>query len=69
MDGSSKKQISEFQRQVIILFKTENMTWGLTKCLAVLPNFFSTITKHQFDSVVATLKRKGPEAAGAALKL
>ena len=31
--------------------------------------FFSTITKHQFDSVVATLKRKGPEAAGAALKL
>ena len=69
MDGSSRKQISEFQRQVIILFKTENPTWGLTKCLAVLPNFFSTITKHQFDRVVATLKRKGPEAAGAALKL
>ena len=26
--------------------------------------FFSTITKHQFDNVVATLKREGPDAAG-----
>ena len=34
----------------------------------MLPNFFSTITKHQFDGVVATLKRKGPEAAGACQK-
>lgn len=64
MDESSKKQLSDFQRQVIILFKTENPTWGLTKCLAVLPEFFSTITKHQFDNVVATLKREGPDAAG-----
>ena len=31
--------------------------------------FFFNDAKHQFDSVVATLKRKGPEAAGAALKL
>ena len=27
--------------------------------------FFSTITRHQFDNVIATLKREGPEAAGA----
>lgn len=63
MDRVNRKQLSDFQRQVIILFKSENPTWGLTKCQAVLPNFFSTITKHQFDKVVATLKREGPEAA------
>ena len=49
---------------MIILFKSENPTWGLTKCLAVLPNFFLTITRHQFNNVVATLKREGPETDG-----
>lgn len=62
MEGG-KKQLSDFERQVIILFKSENPTWGLTKCQAVLPNFFSTITRNQFNNVVATLKREGPETA------
>ena len=62
MEGG-RKQLSDFERQVIILFKSENPTWGLTKCLAVLPNFFSTITRNQFNNVVATLKREGPETA------
>ena len=64
MEGG-RKQLSEFQMQVIILFKSENPTWGLTKCLAVLPNFFSTITRNQFDNVVATLKRENSEGFGA----
>ena len=62
MEGG-RKQLSDFERQVIILFKSENPTWGLTKCLAVLPNFFSTITRNQFNNVVATLKREGPATA------
>ena len=49
---------------MIILFKSENPTWILTKCLAVLLNFFSMITRHQFDNVVAILKQESPEAAG-----
>ena len=59
-----RKQLSDFQRQVIILFKSENPTRELAKCLAALLNFFSTITRHQFNNVVATLEREGPEAAG-----
>ena len=63
MDGGSKNQLSNVQRQLIILFKNKNPTWGPANRLAVLPNFFSMLTKHQFDNVVATLKREGPEAA------
>ena len=40
MDRGSRKQLSDVQRQVILLFKSENPTRGLTKYLAVLPNFF-----------------------------
>ena len=60
MEGG-KKKLSDFKRQVIILFKRENPTWGLTKCQAVLSNFFSTIKRNQFNNVVATLKREGPQ--------
>ena len=42
MEGG-RKQLSDFERQVIILYKSENPTWGLTKCLALLPNFFQRL--------------------------
>ena len=44
MEGG-RKQLSDFERQVIILFKSENPTWGLTKCLVVLPNFFQRLQR------------------------
>ena len=64
MEGG-RKQFSDFQWQVIILFKSENPTWGLAKRLDVSYQIvFSAITRHQFYNVVATLKRDGPEAPG-----
>ena len=54
MEGG-RKQLSNFERQVIVLSKNENPTWGLTKYLAALLNFFLTITRNQFNNVVATL--------------
>ena len=68
MNGGSRKLFSDFQRQVIIFLKSENPTWGLTKCLVVSLNFFSMITKHPFDNVAATLKPEGPEAAATCQK-
>ena len=57
MDGGSRKQLSEVRTQVIILFKSENPTCGLRT-----DHIFSMITKHQFDSVVATWRQEGPKA-------
>ena len=54
-------QLTDFQRQVIVLFKEEQPTWGLTKCSEILPNFFGNISKTQVDRVYRSLKRKGPE--------
>ena len=42
MEGC-RKQLSDFERQVIILFKIENPTWGLTQCLVMLSNFFQRL--------------------------
>ena len=44
MEGG-RKQLLDFERQVIVLFKSENPTRGLTKCLAVLPNFFQRLQR------------------------
>ena len=33
-------QLSDFQREVIVLIKKEHATWGLRKCREVLPVFF-----------------------------
>ena len=57
------EQLTDFQRKVIVLFKEENPTWGLTKCSEVLPNFFSKISKRQMDRVVSNLKRHGSPVA------
>lgn len=57
-------QLTDFQRKVIVLFKEEHTTWGLSKCAEVLPNFFSKISKRQMDRVVAYLKREGSPVAG-----
>ena len=49
-------QLSDFQRAVIILLKTENPTSGLNRCAEILPNFFREITPHQFSAVAALLQ-------------
>ena len=57
------RQLTDFERQVIILFKKENLTWGLKKCHQILPNFFEGITENQFYAVCSLLKTIGsPEA-------
>ena len=61
---AERKQLSDFQRQVIILFKRDHATWGLSSCANVLPTFFEKITKHQFDNLVSLLKRDGSPLAG-----
>ena len=55
-------QLTDFQRQVVIIFKSEHPMWGLGRCAEVLPNFFSEITKHQF-SLVASRMTEDSEAA------
>ena len=56
-------QLSDFQRQVIVLFKTENPTWGPVKCRQILPTFFGNITDRQFYTVTSKLQQDGEEAA------
>ena len=56
-------QLSDFQRHVIVLFKTENPTWGPVKCRQILPNFFRNITERQFYAVTSKLQQDGEEAA------
>lgn len=56
-------QLSDFQRHVIVLFKTENPTWGPVKCRQILPNFFRNITERQFYAVTSRLQQDGEEAA------
>ena len=55
-------QLTDFQRQVIMLFKTEHPTWSLGKCGEIQPNFFSTITKNQFTLVAKRIKEEGNAA-------
>ena len=57
------RQLTDFERQVIILFKKENPIWGLKKCHQILPHFFEGITENQFYVVCSRLKTMGsPEA-------
>jgi predicted transcriptional regulator len=57
------RQLTDFEREVIILFKKANPTWGLKKCHQILPQFFNGITENQFYAVCSRLKRVGsPEA-------
>ena len=44
MEGG-KKQLSDFEWQMIILFKSENPTWEMIKCVVVLPNFFQRLQR------------------------
>lgn len=55
--------VSDFQREVITLFKTENPTWGLMKCRQILPNFFGAISKRQMDRVNLRIKDGGAQAS------
>jgi len=56
-------QLSNFQREVIVLFRKEHQTWGLQKCRKILPKFFGAITTDQFRGVQAAFKRSGSPAA------
>lgn len=56
-------QVTDFQRGVIVLFKTENPTWGLSKCKEILPEFFSNISQNQFSYVVSKLKNENVDSA------
>lgn len=55
-------QLTDLQRQVIVIFKTEHPTWGLGRCAEVLPKFFYEITRNQFSLVASRLKNDGEEA-------
>ena len=57
------EQVTDFQREVIVLFKTENPTWGLSKCIEILPEFFSNISQNQFSYVVSKLKNENVDSA------
>ena len=59
---SAMPQLTDFQRQVIVLFKTEHPTWGLGRCAEVLPQFFEGITKNQF-TLVASRVKEGTDAS------
>lgn len=50
-------QLSNFQPEVIVLFKKKkHPTWELKKIQEILPKFFSPKTKNQFTDVSAVLK-------------
>ena len=55
--------LTDFERQVIVLLKSENPSWGYTKCAGILPNFFASISVQQFDRVVRRLKNDGIDDA------
>lgn len=48
--------LTDYQREVIILFKREQQTRGLEKCRQILPDFFSNISKHQLDRVYRNMR-------------
>ena len=56
-------QLTDLQRKVIVIFKSEHPTWGLGRCAEVLPNFFSEITRNQFSLVASRMKDDGEEEA------
>ena len=56
-------QLTDLQRQVIVIFKSEHPTWGLGRCAEVLPNFFSEISRNQFSLVASRLRDDGEEEA------
>ena len=55
--------LTDFQREVIVILKFDNPTWGYNKCANILPTFFETISQRQFDRVVHKLKEEGSESA------
>lgn len=55
--------LSNFQREVIVIFKKEHPTWGLGKCSEILPDFFSLITQNQFRGVANVFNKEGSPAA------
>ena len=56
-------QLSNCQREVIVLFREEHPTWGLQKCRIILPEFFGAITTDQFRGVAAAFKQGGSPVA------
>ena len=56
-------QLSNFQREVIVLFREEHPTWGLQKCRKILSEFFGAITTDQFRGVAAAFKQGGSPVA------
>ena len=56
-------QLSNFQREVIVLFREEHPTWGLQKCRKILPEFVGAITTDQFRGVAAAFKQGGSPVA------
>ena len=57
------EQVTDFQHEVIVLFKTENPKWGLSKCKEILPEFFGNISQNQFPYVVSKLKNENVDSA------
>ena len=53
------KQVNDFQREVIVLFKT----WSLSKCKQFLPEFFKNILQDQFSYVASKLKNENVDSA------
>lgn len=55
--------LTDFQREVIVMFKREQPTWGLEKCRQILPGFFGNISKNQLDRVYRNLRSDGSPVA------
>lgn len=58
------KQLTDFEHQVIIVFK-EHPIWGLMKCAAILLEFFSHVSRHQFSTVDSHLSEITTSLLGA----
>lgn len=56
-------QLTNLQREVIVIFKKEHPTWGLSKCREVLPDFFGAISQNQYSGVANIFNKEGSPAA------
>ena len=56
-------QLTNLQWEVIVIFKKEHPTWGLSKCREVLPDFFGAINQNQYNGVANIFNKERSPAA------
>ena len=57
------RSLNDLEREMIVVFKSENPTWVCNKCCAILPKFFGGITQYEFNGVLGKLKQEGEDVA------